>query len=78
MTAKNRVLITNQNIPNMVGQITTLLAGEKINISEMINRHKGDYAYNIIDLESEPPADFREKVLQIPGIISARVIRLDA
>ena len=77
MTAKNRVLITNQNIPNMVGQITTLLAGEKINISEMINRHKGEYAYNIIDLESEPPADFREKVLQIPGIISARVIRLD-
>ncbi|HUX22892.1 MAG TPA: phosphoglycerate dehydrogenase, partial [Spirochaetia bacterium] len=75
MTAKNRVLITNRNIPNMVGQITTLLASEKINISEMINRHKGDYAYNIIDLESEPPADFREKVLQIPGIVSARVIR---
>jgi D-3-phosphoglycerate dehydrogenase len=62
----------------MVGQITTLLASERINISEMINRHKGEYAYNIIDLESEPPADFQEKVLQIPGIVSARVIRLES
>jgi D-3-phosphoglycerate dehydrogenase len=75
MTAKTRVLIINRNIPNMVGQITTLLAEERINISEMINRHKGEYAYNIIDLESAPTADFRDKVLEIPGIISARIIR---
>lgn len=76
MTAKTRALITNKNIPNMVGQITTLLASERINISEMINRHKGDYAYNIIDLEGEVPPDFESKVLQIPGIVAARVIRV--
>lgn len=77
MTAKTRVLIANKNIPNMVGQITTLLASERINISEMINRHKGEYAYNIIDLEGAVPEDFESKVLQIPGIITARVIRVD-
>lgn len=74
MTARTRVVIANKNIPNMVGQITTLLANERINISEMINRHKDDYAYNIIDLESEPPSDFVDKVLKIPGIITARVL----
>ena len=75
MTSKTRVVITNKNIPNMVGQITTLLASEHINISEMINRHKGEYAYNIIDIENSLPPDFESKVLQIPGIIAARVIQ---
>jgi D-3-phosphoglycerate dehydrogenase / 2-oxoglutarate reductase len=76
MTTKTRVLIANRNIPNMVGQITTLLASQKINISEMINRHKGDYAYNIIDLESAIPADFVQRVMQIEGVIMARVIKV--
>ncbi len=71
-----RVLIANRNIPNMVGQITTLLASRKINISEMLNRHKGDFAYNIIDLESDVPDDFSDQVMKIEGIIMARVIRM--
>ena len=71
-----RVLIANRNIPNMVGQITTLLASQKINISEMLNRHKGDFAYNIIDLESDVPKDFANDVMKIEGIVMARVIKL--
>lgn len=71
-----RVVIANRNIPNMVGQITTMLAANKINISEMINRHKGDYAYNIIDIEGEVPENFADEVMKIEGIITARVIKL--
>lgn len=73
-TGDTRVLIANRNIPNMVGQITTLLASQKINISEMINRHKGEHAFNIIDLEGGVPADFIQKVMKIDGVIMARVI----
>ncbi len=75
VTGDTRVTIANRNIPNMVGQITTLLAGQKINISEMINRHRGDYAYNIIEIEGSVPGDFAAKVMQIEGVIMARVIK---
>ena len=51
-TSNYRVVIANKNIPNMVGQITTILASEKINIADMINKHKGEIAYNIINLDS--------------------------
>ncbi len=70
-----RVLIANRNIPNMVGQITTLLASQKINISEMLNRHRGDFAYNIINLEGDVPKEFPNEVMKIEGIIMARVIK---
>ena len=70
----HRVVIANKNIPNMVGQITTILAEEKINISDMLNRHRGDIAYNIIDTGSPVPAELLEKLHAIPGVIMARDI----
>jgi D-3-phosphoglycerate dehydrogenase len=70
----NRVVIANKNVPNMVGQITTILASEKINIADMINRHKGDYAYNIIDIDGDIPAVVIEKLKGIDGVIMVRQI----
>jgi D-3-phosphoglycerate dehydrogenase len=58
----------------MVGQITTILASEKINIADMINRHKGDYAYNIIDIDGDIPAVVIEKLKGIDGVIMVRQI----
>lgn len=71
---KNRIIIANRNVPNMVGQITTLLASEKINIADMLNRHKGDYAYNIIDVDSDITGDLIVKIKKIDGVIMARMI----
>ena len=70
-----RLVIANRNIPNMVGQITSLLASEKINISEMLNRHKGDLAYNIIDIDGGVDDGVAGKIRGIEGVIMARVIR---
>ncbi|MDR2842115.1 MAG: phosphoglycerate dehydrogenase [Spirochaetaceae bacterium] len=69
-----RLLVTNKNIPNMVGQITTLLAGMKINITDLINHHQGEYAYNIIDTEQKMPQDIINNLKNIPGIIRVRTI----
>ena len=44
-----RILIANRNIPNMVSQISTVLAAEGINIDNMLNKKRDDIAYNIID-----------------------------
>jgi D-3-phosphoglycerate dehydrogenase len=69
-----RLLAANRNIPNMVGQITTLLASGGINITDLINHHKDDYAYNIIDTEQEIPASMLAALEKIPGIIRVRTI----
>lgn len=71
---KNRLLIANKNIPNMVGQITSILASEKINISDMLNRHRGDLAYNIIDVDSALSQQVLDKLRKIEGIIMVRSI----
>ncbi len=74
MAGTRRIIIANRNIPNMVGQITTILARDQINISDMINRHRGDYAYNIIDVDGEVPADTASRLASIEGVVMARVL----
>ena len=73
-TSDTRLLIANRNVPNMVRQITTVLAAESMNITEMINRHKGEYAYNIIDVETSDADNLLQKLKQIEGVVMARVI----
>ena len=58
----------------MVGQITTLLASEKINIADMLNRHKGDFAYNIIDMDTDVDDALVDKIKAIEGVVMARLI----
>ena len=69
-----RLSAMNRNIPNMVGQITTIMAEEKINIMDLINHHRGEYAYNIIDTEQQIPEKALEKIRNVEGIIRVRVI----
>jgi D-3-phosphoglycerate dehydrogenase len=67
-----RLLVINKNIPNMVGQITTILAGENINITDLINHHRDEYAYNIIDTEHKIPQPLLEQIRNVNGIIRVR------
>ena len=69
-----RLLVTNKNIPNMVGQITTILAGASINITDLINHHRDEYAYNIIDTEQKISDSVLEQIRKVDGIIRVRTI----
>ena len=69
-----RITIANKNIPNVIGQITHLLAEEKINITDMINKSKGDYAYNIIDVTGEVNETIIKKIKDLNEVIMVRVI----
>lgn len=72
---KRRITIAHQNIPNMVGQITSVLAADGINIAEMINRSKGDIAYTIIDIDNHQDEVISTKhVKGIHGVMAVRVI----
>ncbi|MDR1712009.1 MAG: phosphoglycerate dehydrogenase [Propionibacteriaceae bacterium] len=69
-----RIAIANSNVPNMVGQISTLLAGEQLNISDLLNKSRGELAYTLVDVEADLPDALLAKIQQIPGVLSARVI----
>lgn len=69
-----RLCISHKNIPNMVGQITTVLAGASLNIAGMVNQNRGDLAYNIIDLDTNVSDEIIDKVQSIEGVIKVRPI----
>ncbi|WP_461247980.1 phosphoglycerate dehydrogenase [Treponema sp. R6D11] len=69
-----RLHAINKNIPNMVGQITTILAGASINIADLINHHRDEYAYNIIDTEQKISDSVLEQIRKVNGIIRVRTI----
>ncbi len=69
-----RLAISNKNVPNMVGQITTVLAEAKQNISAMINHNRDDIAYNLIDIEGKVDEDTLNKLREIEGIVNVRAI----
>jgi D-3-phosphoglycerate dehydrogenase len=74
MRGDRRLVIANRNIPAMVGQITAVLADDRINIVDMLNRSRGDLAYNIIDIDGEISDKSIEKIRGIDGVLMARVI----
>lgn len=70
----HRLVVCNANVPNMVGQISTIMADADLNIHDMINQSRGDVAYTIVDLDSEIPQTVLEKIKKLDGIMIARIV----
>ena len=73
--AGNRITILHKNIPNMIGQLTAVLAQENMNISLMTNKSRKEYAYTMIDVEAEVPEAVEKKLETIEGVLKVRVIK---
>ena len=73
-TKAARIAILHKNIPNTLGQFTAVLAKENINISDLINRSKGEYAYTMLDLDEIPTDDAINSLGQVEGVVRVRVI----
>lgn len=71
---KTRITICHRNIPNMLSQFTSMMAEDGINISDMTNKSKGEYAYTIMDVEGDVPADAENDLRNIEGVLRVRVI----
>ena len=69
-----RLAIANSNIPNMVGQISTCLAGARINIADLLNKSRGEYAYTLIDVDGAVGEEPLAKIRAIDGVLSARLV----
>lgn len=70
-----RLAITNRNIPKMLGQLLSILADADINVIDMLNKSRDDIAYNLIDVATEPSAEFLEKMRAVTGVVNVRLIR---
>ncbi|HEX7972737.1 MAG TPA: phosphoglycerate dehydrogenase [Thiobacillus sp.] len=69
-----RLAIANANVPNMVGQISSLLAAAGLNIHNMVNKSKGDMAYTLVDVDSAVPAELRQQLSAIAGVLAVRYL----
>ena len=69
-----RVGILHRNIPNMLSQITTFFGNQGLNIENLANKSRGDYAYTLLDLSRPMPHDTVERLKEISGVIRVRRI----
>ena len=70
----HRVLIVNRNVPNMVGQVSTIVAQHGENIANLLNRSRGELAVTLVDVEGEVELPTLEELRGIDGVLSARLI----
>ena len=74
-TKPGRVVILHKNIPNMITRFTSRFADRHINISDMLNRSKGEYACTMLDLDDPTPSDLAAELEKIDGVVRVRVIK---
>ncbi len=71
---KNRICVIHKNIPNILNGVTGIVAQNNVNIENMLNKSKGDFAYTILDVEDIDEKDIIEKVSAVDGVIRVRVV----
>lgn len=69
-----RLAIANTNVPNMLGQISTTLAGAGLNIHNMVNKSKGDMAFTLVDVDSAPVDSVIAQLAAIEGVLRVRYL----
>lgn len=74
-TTIGRLAICHKNIPAVISKITTILGDANINIAEMANKSRGDYAYSLFDIEQAADVSVVEKLASIAGVIKVRVVK---
>jgi len=74
MPNTTRLSVANRNVPNMVGQISTCLAARGINIADLLNKSRGEFAYTLIDADGAVGEELLASLRAIDGVLSARIV----
>ena len=74
-TAKSRVTIIHKNMPNVISRITSAVASENVNIDNMVNKSKGEYAYTMIDTDTDINEQAISAITALDEVIRVRVIK---
>ena len=73
-SANMRICVIHRNIPNMITSVTSVLANDNVNIENLLNKSKGDYAYTMLDVNECDAASVSAHIGAVEGIIRVRVI----
>jgi len=74
-TKPGRITVLHKNVPNTISRFTTTVASFNLNISDMLNRSKGEYACTMLDLDEPTPEALAQQLSQMEGVFRVRVIR---
>ena len=69
-----RITFSNDNVPRVLGAVLSILADHDINVLDMVNKSRGDLAYNIIDVETRPGDDILSAIVRADGVIRVRMV----
>ncbi len=67
-----RLGVVNSNVPNMIGQISTILAGANLNIIDMLNKSRRELAYTLVDVETDISPQTVDEIASIEGVMAVR------
>lgn len=70
-----RITILHRNIPNMIGQFTSILAGKNVNIALMTNKSRKEYAYTMLDVDETVSEDLEAQLTEVDGVLKVRIIQ---
>ena len=74
-TKAGRIAVFHKNIANMITKFTSILGDAGINISDMTNKSRGEFAYTMLDLETKPDEDLVAKLREVKGVFRVRVVK---
>ena len=74
MNGGYRITFCNENVPKVLGHVLTVLADHNLNVVDMVNLSRGDFAYSIIDVENEPAPDVMRAINDTEHVIRARLL----
>ncbi|MGB5425360.1 MAG: phosphoglycerate dehydrogenase [Gammaproteobacteria bacterium] len=66
----NRIAVVNENVPNMLGQISTCIAEAGLNILDMLNKSRNELAYTLVDVDSDVPPECLKHLADIKGVLN--------
>lgn len=69
-----RITFSNENVSGVLGHVLSLLADNKVNVIDMVNKSRGEVAYNIIDVQQAPSADVVDAIKKVEHVIAVRII----
>ena len=75
-TGGYRIAVTNRNVPGILNKVTSVLAERQINVIDMINKSRGDVAYNLIDVAHELDAATLEAICAVDSVMNVREFRI--
>ena len=73
-SGENRVCVIHKNIPNMITKITALVSEDGINIENLLNKSRGDYAYTMLDIGDADTVNLEKEINAIEGVVRVRII----